>query len=494
MIMQFQDHIQHTNACVIDEEIIGIPVQFTVTHKYANFSELDIGIVFSNNIVARIDATADRFTTQNKLLVRTVYHFYSRNALNNTLAVNEHQLMRGRSDGKQDDESLSDLALAIKKLREMVKDVSYPVFEVRVILDRHIDTRRIKEKGWLYLPQENIVVSDILSTGVTHHPFSSKAQVEQGKQKFQGQQNGTGIIVEVVDNDNEFDRCFVWLGKAVIEVPVRKDPSKKSGVYVTRATLDEHTKVTQHNTQLLDFQSAQEQLGIYRTKDEANSNGNPENLHKLEEQRLRNENIRLSAERLQYERELEEQKRKTQELNARIVELEHELKIQKLKAERESTEAKARTNAEQARNDSAKAAIEAEAMRRKDHYEEKKTIRDDFSESRSHARKDSSEWLKWVAGIAAAALSIGAAAYTFTATSSFVSGLAGSLWSSISSTAKTAACSGVETVVQTAEGLYDFAAQSISSGASAVGNFVKSGLDKVATFASGIFSGFCSLF
>jgi len=174
----------------------------------------------------------------------------------------------------------------------------------------------------------------------------------------------SGIFLELIDNENNIKSRYIYVAKQLLEIPVRKDPNRPSGVYFTKAAYDRVNDV-HINPEFYSYEDSEKELGLYKTKEEANTGGNPELINK-----------NLLAEK---EKELVDAKHRLESIvsnnKERINQLETELELKKKET----------------------AAI-------KEEYEEKKIKRTDYYEERSSVRKDSNEIVKFIPAVIAGAV------------------------------------------------------------------------------------------
>ena len=215
------------------------------------------------------------------------------------------------------------------------------------------------------------------------HPGSVQARIEKlPEMNFNKNTMPQGLNFEIIDNDNPGAQRFIHMANTVVAVDVRRDFVKPQGLYVYRTTGEgdpSHAILSEfYGMGVNEGNGTIEQgctlYGIYKTKEEAETNGNPEillNLH-LKEKEQGNRELKLEVERqksiadenkIRYQQEVQELDRKNTAEKAaferKILEdrTEFERKLAEEKAEREN-----RLN------------------REKDYYERKSADRKDVSE------------------------------------------------------------------------------------------------------------------
>lgn len=247
--------------------------------------------------------------------------------------------------------------------------------------------------GSLYLVNLDVVVSTMQGGYVPHHPFSMEGIRNRlvAENETINTVGAVGYFLQIVDNEDIFGPRFININKEIFLVQPTKDPGRKSGVYrASTAPVSEHGGVGAPRSDYFAFPEAEEFLGMFKSYEDAMVLGDlaAERKRELDQfaHDLKETEHRLRLERLQRDQEHEEWKRSIDE--RRVAEesdrraQEHRWKLEEARI----NEASARLKEEQTRVEHLRA---ISSLERKDHYEE-----------RSYARKDSSEFLKWVPAIA----------------------------------------------------------------------------------------------
>lgn len=251
----------------------------------------------------------------------------------------------------------------------------------------------VQSGGSLYLVNLDVVVSTMQGGYVPHHPFS--AEGIRNRLVAENEQINTagtvGYAIQIIDNEDVFGARYININKEIFLVQPMKDPGRNSGVYRTStAPVSQKGGVGAPRSDYFTFGEAEEFLGLFRSYEDAWVLGDiaAERKRELDQlaQHLKEMEHRQKIERLEREREFEEWK---QDIEQRRITEESDRKAQQHRwsvEEARINEAAARLKEEQTRVEHLRSIA---ALERKDHYEE-----------RSYARKDSSEFLKWVPAIA----------------------------------------------------------------------------------------------
>lgn len=247
--------------------------------------------------------------------------------------------------------------------------------------------------GSLYLVNLDVVVSTMQGGYVPHHPFSTEGIRNRlvAENETINTVGAVGYYIQIVDNEDVFGPRFININKEIFLIQPTKDANRKSGVYrASTSPVSEHGGVGPPRADYFAFPEAEEFLGLFKTYEDAHVLGDiaAERKRELDEfaHFLKESENQMKLEKLSREQEHEEWKRNLEE---RRVAEESDRKSQEHRwrlEEARINEASARLKEEQTRVEHMRAIA---ALERKDHYEE-----------RSYARKDSSEFLKWVPAIA----------------------------------------------------------------------------------------------
>lgn len=230
----------------------------------------------------------------------------------------------------------------------------------RVVIRRHIRQVDITGHKAVYDVATDFMVCVHNAYLTFVHPESKEGRNNKDLSDYvKGRPNGR--LIEIVDNNKEIRERFMFSANTVVRVPCVQDLERDDGIYVTNVE-DKGLSTSDIDTKKYSFEEGCAKFGLYPTREEAMTNGNPERISKA--------NI------IEKERE--------------ILELKNEQARRDAEIDKERTERKAEI-------DRLTDELNRKSARRKDHYEE-----------RSYERKDNSEIIKIfaavVGGFVAAAL------------------------------------------------------------------------------------------
>jgi hypothetical protein len=342
-------HYHHSEPELYSNTITGEnESNFTTSCFYINNSDSDITVVGRNNLPTMIPKSHIGYRLGTSFILRTVYRFTGNPYI--VQVINNIQVYRSHYGNKQ-----PDIELLVETMLNIYNG-SRDIQVMSIALDRIIDTSIIKEHESVYIPEADILVQYGIYDVTTPHPFSIEGRAKLEYRSIVESKKVTGFFIEVIDNEYNIKSRYMYAAKDLLEVPVKQDKDRQSGVYCTYVKYDKLDKV-HIDPEYYSFIDAEQQLGLYRTKEEAETGGNPEILSK---NRHKEYDILL----MKSKKELEESK-----LNFKKLETDSKHKLEELKHE----------------NDILKETIDINKHRRSDYYEE-----------RGQTRKDSSEVLKFL--------------------------------------------------------------------------------------------------
>lgn len=241
----------------------------------------------------------------------------------------------------------------------------------------------------LYLSNLDIVVARLNPSYVPYHPYSEagirkRLVAEDPDINTHGR---FGYRIEIVDNCQRFGQRFININNEVFKLLPERDPDRRDGVYrYSTGPVNGDTSLTSPVSQFFSFEEAEQELGLFRTFVEAKTLGDvvANRKKELDEYALsiKEEEARLKHEKLEREEAFEKHRRSLEEARLRDDDerrqKEHNWKLR----EQEYQERAALLKEEIARLEHQR---NLASMERKDYYDE-----------RSHNRKDSSEFIKYL--------------------------------------------------------------------------------------------------
>jgi hypothetical protein len=347
---------------------------FSVKQYYINNSNENVVVVLRNNLPIICNKNNQLFTGARYFIIRTVYHFKSFASIIDTINyINEVINAHGET---------KDLVI-IKNTLINAYDTDRNCGNVSLCIDRRIDILEIKSNGSTYIPEADLLLQYNKLDVTIPHPFSKNGHAIAEYHKVAEEKKVTGIFIELIDNENNIDKRYMYVANQVMEIPVTKDKTKQSGVYFTKAVNNKFNDV-HIKPEFYSFDQAIDYLGLYKTQEEAKTGGDPKLVSKA----------RLT------------------ELEQNLADLKHNNQVDQIN--KQAIISNLNIELEKAKAEAIRAKQEAEINKHKrdDFYDTKSKERDHYYESRSYERKDTHEMIKYIPGIVLGV--IGAIAYTQT--------------------------------------------------------------------------------
>lgn len=288
--------------------------------------------------------------------------------------------------------------------------------DYRVIIDRYVTVDQCKSEGIFYLRDCDLLLQYGDYTPNMCHPYSVEGSTNQEYKEAFKDRKSSGIMIDIIDNNDVIKDRFVKLLNRVHRIPVQKDAEKDSGVYVTTFDcnkIGDPAVKSRHYS----FEEAETELNIHRTSEEAehhNYNDGADKIRLAELERLNNERkIQLEEGKLELEqRKIELSNIKHQHetemigINRQVEEIKFNYQQQIQDNEAELAKLKNKLEKIKIKSTEKKDKIEKKSLKRKNRYEDRSAVRNDYYETRNYERKDSYETVKTVGMLTAAGLSL----------------------------------------------------------------------------------------
>lgn len=241
--------------------------------------------------------------------------------------------------------------------------------------------------GSVYVSEFDLVVNFNVNRNFTsvEHPLNLDTfTVEKMKKHFENI-NGLSINFELVDNDDLLDNRYLNLTGTIYKLTAVKDNSRDNGVYVS--TYDHFNE--KRTNSFFDITEATEKIGLARSIEEAETNGNSKQLLELEILKAKEE---LARNEINISELKQESERSMINLRMELLEAEAESKRLKIKSDKIKSDYDKEIT-------TLKSNMEIKEMKEKSEFETNSRIRDDYYDSRSQSRKDTSEILKVIPAV-----------------------------------------------------------------------------------------------
>lgn len=331
--------------------------QYKYDVQVFNDSRYDITMMNRNNVPVLIQGIPIQTATHSMVTIRTTH------TINNAKTFSDIRNKINESYQQHGQFLSEDAELIFHVLNNGQANTNNAVIRI----DRQVSINDLMRQGCLYINDIDLMLYYENYTGAMVHPYSEYAVNNVPGENIAKVSCTSGIVIQIVDNDEKIAKRFVYMADRIIEVPIITDSSRRSGMYLYDINNSESDLVFCELDEL-------EKHQIYPTEEQAKTHGKPDLIHEKEIKRLKQESEL---------KELESKKR--------IQELKEEYEIKRAEAAIADDERKRQQESEIAR---IKLDYE-EKMRQKDY--ERQSTKDHFDE-RSYSRKSDYESIK-TAGI-----------------------------------------------------------------------------------------------
>ena len=287
-------------------------------------------------------------------------------------------------------QSRSEMSIIVERLKAICAintNNRNPLRVAEITLEYIYNAQEITKTGSLYCKATDQCMFRGGYTSEMFHPESPEGKAFSDYSEVSEAKSVAGMFIEVIDNDSQLHERYVFMGKKVLSIPIKKDHDRASGVYYSTAEGSSLGNI--HVTpKYCSFAEAETEIGLYPTREQAMTGGNPEMLVKqtLKELERKAEEAKLESSRLK-----EVHKQSEMKMANEISSLQHTLSVSKIERDREISEREHQL--EKLKKDNALL---------KEQLDAKSAVRSDYYESRSYDRKDSSELIKYIPAVAVA--------------------------------------------------------------------------------------------
>lgn len=287
---------------------------FRIVEYYINDSDIDVTVKHRNNLSIPVYKQLTSRGSIRLFTLRRSYYFRDRHTITHTLTNINNYL-----GGAENNDEMNIIKHALSKACNS-GNISG---NLNIVVDHVIDITSLKDNRSLYDKELDIVLSTTENTNNFPHPFSRDGGRVEEFQDYVRNKLGTGIFIEIVDNSSLINDRYIYIGKDAVRISVHADSSKEPGIYYT---LLDHNRLNDVSIvpSYLNYKDAEEKLGIYKTREEALTKGDPDSINKV---RL----AELSAKELEQKTEIIELKNQQEISKIKYINLKDEYDVLKLK-------------------------------------------------------------------------------------------------------------------------------------------------------------------
>lgn len=319
---------------------------------FFNNSQYRVVVMDRDNLPTLLNGNDPAAVRENTITVQTKYQYLSHNDFMENLALLESLGSRYKM--------ISENHAILKEVFLRHKSDPYSHGGISVTIEYKISLDNLIGKGHVYDPSTDLMIVDAHHWGKFVHPSSPEYEEAVPVNKYLKEKKASGILVEIVDNEQRISKRFFYCAGNVLSVHPHQDAGRSDGVYVTTFLNQPNGEIDQAANRV-DLENAESIVGLFKTEEDARTNGAPDTLIRQHEAVLRKELMDMTH-------EVETVKRDAQAQEARLKEEAREREAQ-LQREEHQRKRHAEEYAERQRSEDERRA--REEARRKEEADER---------------------------------------------------------------------------------------------------------------------------
>lgn len=263
---------------------------FTVTQNFVNETSKEIYVINQNNFPVCISNRDVRYTPKNKFSIRTIYTFKNKHSISKTILAldtmidNLNKYKSLAQIEKEANEGTNELVIVRKLLSDynsrtgVVLSHSGNAFNetngyCHIQIERVLRESELLNHRSVFDPDLNLLfIYDALDPNMLHPRSEEGITVRNAMSDHKVVNTSFSMNIDIVDNENNISKRYLYAGKEVHEIPTIKDIDRESGVYLSNVV--KHGKYPEATClKRCSLDKASEELGLYRTMEEALTGG-----------------------------------------------------------------------------------------------------------------------------------------------------------------------------------------------------------------------------
>ncbi len=256
-----------------------ITAGLSISYEYTNYTKHDLYLKTQANVPFVIEpnrVSAQQGDRQPHLEIKTIYHIKANGSFVKTKELLDSISLAGEHMSEETKRLDTHIRETLRLNSRVNSHNNFKSFSSIRVLEDEFD-----ECGSVYVRSTDVLVTKNRDAVNKPHPNSNEGfqQVRlETEKRFTGH---SGVFIYIVDNERRVPSYFFYSARQIIEVPSMYDPKQETGVYIMK------TEVKGSGLNILSefksFEEAMEIYGLYTTRDEARTNGDPSILLKKEE-------------------------------------------------------------------------------------------------------------------------------------------------------------------------------------------------------------------
>lgn len=207
-------------------------------------------------------------------------------------------------------------------------------FNARISIQTNISEKYFDDVDGVYMDTNDLAFSILDPISAPNHPYDDHELLEEKYRNLINDDVSFLYCIDIVDNNNVVNNKWVYFNNEVFCINPRVDYNKDNGLYLYRSNIKNKSP-----TIIRKELSELKENGIYNTKDEALTNGNPSIIEKAriqkqeEELKLKNNELENKLRQLRHDFDMEKEEYAAQ---TKKTEYEYKEKINKQKTNNEN--------------------------------------------------------------------------------------------------------------------------------------------------------------
>lgn len=408
--------------------MLSTVIPFVAIHDHGDgFNEANYGCAVSTRIINRTPCdiwTVDRNNVyfshkgmlpserqvESGVVIRTVYQFNGVDELRNCYTLMS-RFSSTVSTFSPDFKAF--MALAHELLEKRSHHQRF-----NLVFDRFLRLSTIRDLHCVVLEESSDIAVILAETAkLPPHPYSPEGRAIGSEMALVQNKVQTSIAFEIVDNDHRVGDRFLFVANRVLRVKPNKNPSLPDGVYMSITEPTGKNNALTTKVEKFEFEEAAEKIGLHRTKEEATTAGNPQEILKERDNVIQNERLTLKQDEIVATRQQNEVRKDLEAMRFAAeqgrIQLQQEAEANALKLKKKEKKIEKKVEKERSLWQVQIEKLKHQSMKMKEKFSAEAAerehrldiVRDDY-ERRSHARKDTSETLKFLPALLAVGASL----------------------------------------------------------------------------------------
>lgn len=247
-----------------DVNDVGVEAGGAITHSFINSTHHDILVVDRNNEAILVER-AQPGTDMSEPGLTIKMHRYHASRKSGSSAAHYTRLMGTTLGGMNE--------IHNDTLNILSKNMVTASGTLSICRRFFVPLKEIENHTTVFEQKTGLVLSIDGSCASILHPESEEFRMSNQNASFLENQP-VGRLYEIVDNHRQHKERFVYIGNEVLRVPYTLDRERADGLYITEVESRGGVRSVSKTTRY-DFEEGYKKFGLFITKEEAETSGNP---------------------------------------------------------------------------------------------------------------------------------------------------------------------------------------------------------------------------